>query len=299
MTGSDAGPTLLIDGNNVLMRAVKGMEHAGLVGDGAPTGAVMTFINSVARHVREEQPASVVVCWDGGRSEFRTALYARYKEDRERRREHGEHSPFAMAKEFLTLSGVLHTEVPGWEADDLIASYWRAVRAQDGRVVIVSGDHDLLQLVDPGTTQVKVGTGRAATERWDEARVLSALGCRPEHLAMAMALQGDPGDSVPGLRGVGPKRAAKMLQAGGWSWPEVLGGLEAAERALVELSLRLVDLRSVPGLLHAVPPPTRLTAPGDALYPHLVGFLRRYELRRIEESLARGTLWGDRAGSWL
>ncbi len=291
-------PTMLVDGNNILLRAIKGMEHAGLTGGGAPTGALMVFVNSLSRHIREERPRAVMVCWDGGRSEFRTALYPGYKGSRERRSDHeGEHSPFTMVKEFLHLAGIPSAEEGGWEADDLIGAYWRAARAAGEPVVIISSDHDLLQLVDAGTVQVKVATGRNETDRWDATRVLAEHGCAPEFLPMVMALRGDPGDCVPGLDRVGPKRAVKMLQAVGWSWDRLLDSLGGRDRDLVELSLSLVDLREGTLVRDLVPTP-RLTTAVDPIYPALLDFVRRYQLRRIEQAISTGTLWGDQTGSW-
>lgn len=293
--------TLLVDSNNLLIRAVRATERVPLSADGVPTAALHVYINMLSRHVREERPDRLVVCWDGGRSAYRTGLYPAYKAGRSERPLE-ERGPFAQAKEFLTLAGLHHVERPGWEADDLIAAYWRSLRPLDDPVVIVSGDKDLLQLLGPGVEQVRPTRSEDPVDRWTAQRVEREMGCRPADLAKVMALTGDPGDGVPGVRGVGPKRAAKMLADHGWD----LGALvytKVAEHDWsadvgqgVLLSQRLVDLRDLPyhahGLVLGQPPRLAPTAAGDALFPALLAFLDRYQLDQTRSRLLSRQLWG-------
>ncbi len=290
---------MLVDGDNILVRAERATEHVPLHADGVPTAALLVFINSLTRHVREERPDSLVVCWDGGRSAFRTELYPKYKANRPPRTEHEEtRRPHGLARSWLSISNVPHVRRPGWEADDLVAAYCRLAAGQDLDVVIVSSDKDLLQLVDTRVVQVKVATGSNPFDCWDVGRVRAHYGVpHPRHLGEVMSLAGDPGDGVPGLPGIGPKRAAKMMEQHSWSWPSVAAELagDADRWALAAVAYDLIELRHnrypEMGLTLGLPGRLRPTRPGDALYPDLLDFLDRYALRTVRDRLEADEIW--------
>lgn len=284
---------LLVDGNNILTRAVHAAKHAHMSVDGVNTGSLLIFINMLSRHIREEQPDSVVVCWDGGRSVYRTTLYPGYKAARkERPDEEDEDRPFGQAKEFLTLAGIHHVERAGWEADDLIACYWRSIRPVDERIVILSADKDLLQMVGHNCEQVRPTTPPNPTDRWDAEKVFDKYGVQPGNLSKAMAMIGDISDGVPGIKGIGPVKAAKLVNER--SWEELL-----ATRGYENLDLwhRLIDLRSISfhalGLSLQQPPPFRPTGPTSMLYIDLSHFLDRYALESVKTRLLTGGLWSE------
>lgn len=135
--------TLLVDGNNVAMRAVHAMGRSDLAADGVPTGPLMVAINSLSRHIREEAPDRAVVVWDRGPSEFRTALYPAYKANRpavpDFAFDETKRSTFGLIREFLALCGIHQIDRPGYEADDLIA-YYCSVAPREEQVVILSSD---------------------------------------------------------------------------------------------------------------------------------------------------------------
>jgi 5'-3' exonuclease len=167
---------LVVDGNNLLMRATRAMERSNLSAHGVPTGPLVAFVNSLTQYVRVVDPARMVVCWDGGHV-YRTRLLATYKQGRRSRgyRYETVGDPFSLAKEFLTLSGIHHVLMPGVEADDLVAYYCQ--NRDQARVVILSGDKDLLQLLsgDDDVTQFRLGD--KFSERWT-VTVRSELRCR-------------------------------------------------------------------------------------------------------------------------
>ncbi len=284
--------TLLIDGNNLLIRAVKSMERVRLSANGVRTGPLLVFVNMLSKYVREVQPDRLLVCWDGGRCQHRVQIYAQYKAARAA---HGdeESTDFALAKEFLTLCNIHHIEVPGFEADDLVAAH---CHFPEGEIVILSGDKDFLQLLGPLVRQIRP-TGK--DEWWTAERVKAEMGCTPANLTLAMALCGDPGDGVPGVPGIGLKTACKLLAAEDWNLEQLLGSGHkrvAGYEDQVRTSLRLVNLRApLPGLESLAPPPTfSPTTWGGILLTDLLGFLRRYELTTIKERLIADTLWkGD------
>lgn len=288
---------LVVDGNNLLIRAVKATEHVGLSSsDGTPTAAIHVFIQSLTRYVRQEKPSRLVVCWDGGRSAHRLAIDPDYKAQRAERVE-GEdvESPFGQAKEFLTLSNVHHVELPGVEADDLVAAYWRAAEPEDA-VVILSGDKDFLQLLDGRTEQVRPG-GRSGDERWGRERVEADLGCTPESLVFAMALTGDALDNVRGVPGFGHKTACKVLSKHGWSLDAALAAEPrlAEHQEQVRRSLALVDLRGcIPGVDPPAVPRFDPTTTASVMYAALAGYLDHYQLASVRQKLDAGTLWHAR-----
>ena len=290
----------LVDANNLLMRAVHAADRTGMgTPEGIATGALLIFTNLLSRHIREEHPTHVLVAWDGGRSAFRTGLYPEYKAHRgERSSSPDERGPFSQAKEFCTLAGIHHVERPGWEADDIIACVWQAIRREHpaDEVCILSGDKDLLQLLDPRTYQVRPASPPAGTDRWTVSRVLDAYGVAPASLSAALALIGDPGDNVPGIHGIGPKKAAKMLAEHG-SLTRAMEAVRPEELAQARLWHALVDLRTMnyrqQGLYVPIPPRFAPTSFGGVYVTPLLRYLDRYMLESVKVRLTQGTLWQD------
>ena len=288
---------LLVDASNVIVRSLRAMERTGLSADGVPTGALHNFVLTVARHICEEQPTHVAVCWDGGRSVKRVALDPGYKAHRLTQPEFEEvkDDTFALAREFCTLAGIFHVGRAGYEADDLIAHYWRQHRPLDDKLVILSNDKDFLQLlIDDNVEQVRLSSANTPTDRWTAERVRADMGCDPRQLAAVMALMGDASDGVPGVRGMGPKTAVKRLAQWRWNLHEALTLDErlSPHKERVLTNLRLVDLRQLDSALHLPPlPEFRPTAPGSALYGELLSYLSRYRMVTIKDRLIAGTLW--------
>lgn len=283
---------LLLDGNNLAMRSFHGARGQ-MTSQGEDTGALQLFVNALSRYVKDERPDRMVVCWDDGRSTFRTRLYPEYKVARFKEATPAEAGPphgplFAMIKTFLWLAGIPQWSQPNVEADDLIASAWRTHRPGE-KVVILSADKDLLQLLDEDTEQIRFSSSGAPTDRWNRQRVIDELGYRPDQIPLMMALTGDTSDGIPGMRGVGPKKAFKMLQAADWDldramepYPESL--------AIVKTSLALVDLSRLEVVVPEVPlfEPTEV---GTQAFDDLIGFCSHYALRTIRERLDTGSLW--------
>lgn len=299
---------LLVDGNNLLARSIHAAQatHADMSVGGVNTAPLVIFVNSLGRYVRMVKPDSILVCWDNGHL-ARDQAYPAYKAAR---KSHSgeEQDQYVLAKTFLTFSGIHHRQVAGYEADDLIAA---AARQTNQDVVILSGDKDLLQLVDDGDSGNPAGleppTYGSTTQirmpddvPWDSRRVKEKFGVYPEHLALYLALVGDPGDGVPGVRGIGPKKALALLQEAENDWNTVLGllGEEKADDAVVMRSL--VDLRDMdypqPFMdYNRPPPPWRPVGPDDASdrmsWDALREFCETFLLNSILERLVNGTLW--------
>lgn len=279
--------------------AVAGKAHMSTEVDGEEvnTGPLHIFLQMLSKYVRQVNPSEVVVCWDGGRSAKRMAIYPGYKGERG---EQWERDPvFLLAKEALTVLGVHHVEMPGVEADDLIAYYWRhrSPGHYDSPVCILSGDKDFLQLLDSATFQIRPGAGSTPEQEvWNEQRVITEMGCHPSTLSSVMALTGDKADCIPGIPRFGTKTAVKVLSDWDWSLDKALD-LEdrlAGHEDEVRRNLALIDLRhGLTGLDLPQPPPFRPTDRTGVLYQDALEFMARYELAALRQRLADGTLWKD------
>lgn len=283
---------LLCDATNLLVRSAHAANRTNLSNeDGVPTAALLIFINMISRHVREERPEKLVLCWDGGKSLYREAIWSGYKGNRGPTRKDEPERPIVQAKEWATLAGLHHVERQGFEADDLIANYWRQVRPTDTPLVILSGDKDFLQLIT-NEVQVVRPLDKGLVDRWDVARVRQEYGCEPHHLPYVKALMGDSSDGIPGLPGVGPKKAVSRVVKAGASWFRLLDAHTPQEREILDRNLRLMDLRyQAPQTLLSQPPLFDPVRPGSLGQIELMSFLDRYQLNSVRSRLLDGTLW--------
>ena len=284
------------------MRAIHAMARSGLSSDqGVITGPLLAFVNTISKHIKEEKPDKIAVCWDGGRSSHRVALDSEYKAHRlamDPEQEENKTSTFALTKAFCSVAGLFHVERVGVEADDLIAQYVLD-RAYGEDVVILSSDKDFLMLLDGrlvggSVEQVRLSSAGTPTDRWTAARVREEMGCEPDDLADAMALAGDVSDNVIGVPRFGMKTAIKALKKVDWDLERALAEdprlVDHTER--VRLNLRLVDLRLGMEGLRLPPLPTFApTTPAGVLYPLLLSFITEYQLRSIQSRLYDNTLW--------
>jgi DNA polymerase-1 len=291
-------PTLLIDGNNILIRAVEATRRTAMHSDdGTDTSGLVVFIKTISRYIREEKPYRVMVCWDSG-PDWRKQLYPAYKANRPQHTDTYRSSTRRLVREFLTLARVPWTYYPGYEADDLIAMIWRHATEP---VVILSSDKDLLQMVGANPngqpcTQIRVSSSDTPTDRWDEAKVIERHGCTPAQLPVVMSLTGDTSDGIPGVRGIGPKFALKHLTAAGWDLDAIEHKdiAEAREKGEIAIYRKLVDLRDPPYETApdgSISPFMPVTPGPDAAWQALWKFLNQLQLREIERRLLAGELW--------
>ena len=196
---------VLIDGSGFIFRAFHALPPMTRA-DGTPVNAVYGFCNMMAKLLREHVGTHLACVFDAGRTTFRNELFSDYKAHRPPPPE--ELIPqFGLIREATAAFGVPAVELEGYEADDLIASYAEAVTACGGQVTIVSSDKDLMQLLRPGVAMLdpikNVTIGPA--------EVLEKYGVTPGLMVEIQALMGDPVDNVPGVAGIGPKKAASLI----------------------------------------------------------------------------------------
>lgn len=213
----------LVDGSGYIFRAYHRLppltnKH------GEPVGAVYGYTTMLWRLAddlhKADGPTHMAVILDKSSSTFRNQMYDQYKAHRPPPPE--DLVPqFPMIRDATRAFSLPCIEEEGWEADDLIASYTKAALAQGWQVTIVSSDKDLMQLMtDPSVDMLDTMNNR----RLGPEAVVEKFGVGPEKLGDVLALMGDSVDNVPGVPGVGPKTAAKLILEHG----DVEGVLAAA-----------------------------------------------------------------------
>ncbi len=181
-----------------------------LAPDGRQTSAVFSFLMTILPLLEQYAPAHVAVVFDAPGPTFRDALHAEYKGTRP---EMPEELPpqLAIMKQFTEALGLHVLEVPGVEADDVLATLATHAAHTGVHAYIVTSDKDLLQMVGDGVTALAPSRGDQPAQVMDPAAVEAKLGVPPRAVIDYLALVGDTADNVPGVPGIGAKTAAKLL----------------------------------------------------------------------------------------
>ena len=201
---------LVIDGSSLIHRAFFALPPL-MTKQGLHTGAVYGLCNMLLKLLGDLQPAYMAVAFDKSRKTFRTELYEDYKGQRKPTpSELSEQFPLAM--KVLGTMGIPTLELDNYEADDIIGTF--AVHApEDVEVIIVTGDRDELQLVDTRTKVYYTKRGISDIQIFDEAEFAANYeGLVPKQLIELKGLMGDASDNIPGVPGVGPKTALKLIK---------------------------------------------------------------------------------------
>ncbi|MBL0114914.1 MAG: DNA polymerase I [Sphingomonadales bacterium] len=200
----------LIDGSGYIFRAYHRLPPLTNIHD-EPVGAVYGYTTMLwkladALH-KADGPTHMAVVLDASGKSFRNDIYPQYKAHRPPAPE--DLVPqFPMIRDATRAFSLPCIEVQGLEADDLIASYAHAALSAGWKVTIVSTDKDLMQLIQPGVDMLDP----MKSERLGPQAVIEKFGVGPERLGEVLGLMGDSADNVPGVPGIGPKTAAKLVQ---------------------------------------------------------------------------------------
>ncbi|GAB4451256.1 MAG: DNA polymerase I [Armatimonadaceae bacterium] len=201
---------VLIDGNSLLYRGFFAMR-ALTTSAGQPTNAIFSFAMMLLTLLDGQKPDVMVAAWDRPEPTFRHLEFDEYKAQRASTpSELVQQGP--IARELLEAFQIPMVDAVGFEADDVIGTLARQGRDKGYSVLIVTGDLDSLQLVEPGVQVMTTVKGVTDTIIYDEAAVADRYGLRPEQLTDYRALKGDTSDNIPGVAGVGEKTATKLLQ---------------------------------------------------------------------------------------
>jgi DNA polymerase-1 len=201
----------LIDGSSLAYRAFFALPESIATSTGFPTNTIFGFASMLVKLLTEHGQKPTIVVWDAGHS-GRKEISSEYKATRQSR-------PDLLKEQWPHLHplveafGYKNVQVAGYEADDVIASIAEKARNEDVPVVIVTGDRDIFQLIDPESKVRVMATGRGITDTklYDYQAVIDRYGLAPEKIPDFYGLKGDTSDNIPGVPGIGDKTAAQLL----------------------------------------------------------------------------------------
>jgi DNA polymerase-1 len=286
-TRSGKPSLFIVDALNFLFRAFHALPPLTTT-KGMQTGAIYGLCQMIMRIEREERPTHLCVVYDAPGENFRNEIFAAYKAHRPPMPpELG--AQLAMVRRVIEAFGLAQLEVPGFEADDIIATLAKVATAAGMEVVICSSDKDLMQLCGGDVSVLDTMKNR----RFHVDEVREKFGVPPALVGDVLALMGDSIDNVPGVAGIGPKTAAELINKFGsldalLARAEEIKGKRGASiveaKASIRVSRELVRLRDDVPLpktlaeLHRVDPDQQV----------LGGLFRELEFSRLAEQL---TAW--------
>jgi DNA polymerase-1 len=177
---------------------------------GFPTNALYGFCAMIIKILSDYRPSGVIVAWDSREKTFRHAEFADYKAQRKPMPELlSEQWPYFV--ELTGAFGFVNLAVPGYEADDILATLARQAEGQQRTAIIVTGDRDALQLVGEHVSVMANTRGVTEVKIYDPAGVEERFGVAPRLIPDLIGLKGDTSDNIPGIPGIGEKTAAQLL----------------------------------------------------------------------------------------
>ncbi|WP_339313280.1 5'-3' exonuclease H3TH domain-containing protein [Paenibacillus sp. FSL M7-0896] len=239
------GRVMIVDGMALLFRAFYATSYGGYIRKtraGLPTNAVYGFLQYFFDAMSTFEPSHVVCCWDMGKGTFRSEKYEGYKSNRI-------DAPlelipqFDLVKEVVAELGVPNIGLAGYEADDCIGTL-ASCYSGESEVYILTGDHDMLQLVNDSVKVVIMKKGRSNYKVYDPAELLAERGLTPAQVIDLKGFMGDTSDNYPGVKGIGEKTATKLLTEYGTveGVIENLHLLPKGVRAKIEADLDMLHL---------------------------------------------------------
>ncbi len=236
---------LLVDGMALMFRAFYASAATGYIRRtkaGVPTNAVYGFMRYFWDAVQKFGPTHIACCWDLGSKTFRTEQFSDYKGNRSDAPE--ELVPqFSMIREVMDSLGIPNISSPGYEADDCIGTLAsRFGREMD--VLVLTGDHDMLQLVNERTSVIIMKKGHGNYMVYTPEALMEEKRLTPGQIVDLKGLMGDTSDNYPGVRGIGEKTALKLVQEHG-SVEGILANLDKLSksvRAKIEADLQMLHL---------------------------------------------------------
>src|SRR3954452_16241291 len=211
----------LIDGNSLAYRAFFALPESIATSTGFPTNAIFGFASMLVKLLTEYGSKPTIVVWDAG-SSGRKEVSADYKATRTSRQTLLMEQ-WPPLEPLVEAFGYRNVSVPGFEADDVIATIAERARDEGVPVMVVTGDRDAFQIIEPDSRVRVMATGRGITDTkvYDHQAVIDRYGIGPELIPDFYGLKGDTSDNIPGVPGIGDKTASQLLQRFG-SLEEVL-----------------------------------------------------------------------------
>lgn len=200
---------LIIDGSSVFFRAYHAIADLRRT-DGTATNAIYGYLLTIRNLQQEMNPEAILVAFDRPEATFRAEMYKEYKANRDAPPEELV-MQIAPIKTVTKLLGLHQFEVPGFEADDIIGTASLRLKEAGYKPIIVSGDKDMLQLVDESVSMLRLAPGNKS-KMYTIAEVEERFGVTPQQFIDVLALMGDSVDNIPGVPGIGEKTAIQLIQ---------------------------------------------------------------------------------------
>jgi DNA polymerase-1 len=201
---------IIIDGNSIANRAFYALPLLSN-SSGLHTNAVLGFTTMLLRLIDEEKPTHMLVAFDAGKITFRHKEYTDYKGGRAKTPPELSEQ-FPLIRELIDSFSIARYELDGYEADDIIGTLTRmADERKNIKVIVVSGDKDMLQLASDQVTIAITRKGISEVEYYDPAHIREVYNLAPHQIIDLKGLMGDASDNIPGIPGVGEKTALKLL----------------------------------------------------------------------------------------
>ena len=277
---------LLIDGSSLLYRAFFALPLLNNAG-GEYTNAVLGFANMFGKLWQQVKPDGVAIAFDKGKETFRHKIFTEYKGTRQKTPTELS-AQIPILHEFARAMGIELLETAEYEADDIIGTLAKDAAKKGYEVGIVTGDRDALQLIDENIRVLFNKKGISDVIVYDEETFVGEYQFPPAKLIDLKGLMGDSSDNIPGIAGVGPKTASKLLLAYG-SLEAVLAHAdevkgeklrnslkEQGEQAILSKRLATIE-QNIPGLSFAADRFAWVAPKGSALKK----FCQRYDLKRV------------------
>jgi DNA polymerase I len=290
---------LIFDGHNVALRAYHALSKQTELlknKEGQGTWGIYGFFTTLVHFVNRYNPKYVAITFDWGQSEQRLAIFEGYKANRKfnnpdevSKRQESRRQVDVLIR-LLEKFNIKVLREPNVEADDIIA---KLISLHDGKVVVVSGDHDLRQLITDKVIVVKPSIGIKAEDIFDYQKVIEKYGIEPNRLPEVWALTGDTSDNIPGVPGVGEKTAVEYLKKYG-TLENVLASEEKklkGNRSTVEMAYKIIYLDGsycnidIPDLTF------NPINPGEIGADLVLEFLEELNFNSIKLKWITGTLW--------
>ena len=204
----------VIDGNSLMHRAYHAVPPTMTAPDGTPTNAAFGFLSMLLKFIEMEQPDALVCAFDKGRPKFRMEALEQYKAQRPPMDEELK-AQFPVIENLLAAMNVPVVALPGWEGDDILGTVAARDEELGYRTLLVTGDKDSYQLASDLTKIVTTKRGITDVVIYGPEEVEERYGVTPDQFTDFLGLKGDKADNIPGVPGIGDKKAASMLQAYG------------------------------------------------------------------------------------
>ncbi len=206
----DVKTIAVIDGNSLMHRAYHSMPPTLVSPEGKPTNAVSGFISMLHKLITDFEPDGIICAFDKGKPQFRIDMLERYKAQRPRMDDELR-VQFPMIHSILESLAIPIVELEGWEGDDILGTLARQGEEAGYEMLLVTGDRDAYQLATDKVTIIANKKGMSDIRRITPQAVEELYGLGPDRIPDFYGLKGDSSDNIPGVPGIGEKKASQLL----------------------------------------------------------------------------------------